>query len=77
MVTDVFVVFTLQNTVKTAGRLLSQSGDSINDDRDDATIKMGLLPSNNASSSSLISVEDHSGNLRYSTIKKVCKERGV
>jgi hypothetical protein len=47
--------------------------DFINDDNDDATIEMGLLPSN-ATSSSLISVNDHSGNLRYSANESVVKK---
>mmetsp|Transcript_26714 Transcript_26714/g.25577 ORF Transcript_26714/g.25577 Transcript_26714/m.25577 type:complete len:416 (-) Transcript_26714:154-1401(-) len=47
--------------------------DSINDDVDDATIQTGLLPAN-ATSSSLISVNDHSGNLRYTANESVVKK---
>jgi hypothetical protein len=71
----IFPMFNISSTATTISEnskgikrnVYNDDTDSINDDNDEATIEMGLLPSNNATSSSLISVKDHSGNLRYST----------
>lgn len=77
----IFPTFNISSTASTlsgSSKCIKRSAynddtDSINDDVDDATIQTGLLPAN-ATSSSLISVNDHSGNLRYTANESVVKK---